>query len=94
MTAEALLAKIRKSLRVTHSYLDDDIQDLIDAVLIDLKIGGGINLPTDDALILRAITIYCKANFGLENADSEKYQTAYNSLKVQILLSGDYNVVQ
>ena len=89
-----MFEKIKNSLRITHSYLDDEILDLIDAGLMDLKIGGVVNFPVDDVLILRAVTIYCKANFGLENADSEKYQASYNSLKVQILLCGDYNAIQ
>lgn len=86
-----MLEKIKKSLRITHNSLDDEIQDLIDGALADLRISGIVNINQTDALIIRAVTIYCKANFGLENTDSEKYQTSYNSLKTHLSLSGEYN---
>ena len=42
------------------------------------------------ALIKRAIILYCKANFGLDNKDSEKYNKSYDLLKQHLALSGDY----
>ena len=86
-----MLEKIKQSLRITHDALDTEIEDLIDAALADLLISGVKNQPTDDVLILRAVTIYCKANFGLENNDSERYQASYDSLKAHLSLCGDYN---
>lgn len=86
-----MLEKIKKSLRVTHNSLDVEIQDLIDAALADLRISGVVILDFTDPLIIRAVTVYCKAQFGLENADSEKYQSSYESLKTHLSLSGEYN---
>jgi hypothetical protein len=86
-----MLEKIKKSLRITHTSLDDEIQDLIDGSLADLSLSGVKTIVETDPLILRAVTIYCKANFGLENSDSEKYQTSYNSLKIHLALASDYN---
>ena len=88
-----MLEKIKKSLRISISQLDDEVQDLIDAAILDLSISGVINFTDDDPIILRAIIIYCKANFGLDNADSEKYQSSYNSLKNHLALCGDYNAI-
>jgi hypothetical protein len=45
-----------------------------------------------DTLILRATILYCKANFGLDNPESEKYQAAYESLKNHLCLSTEYTV--
>lgn len=91
---EEILQKVKKSLRITHIHFDDEILDLIEAGFLDLKISGVKNLPIDDALVLRVITLYCKAHFGLVNADSDKYKALYDSLKVHLALSGDYNVIQ
>ena len=86
-----MLNKIKQSLRITHNALDNEIQDLIDAARADLRISGVVKLDETDPLIIRAITVYSKANFGLDNADSEKYQQSYESLKTHLALSGEYN---
>lgn len=86
-----MLNKIKQSLRITHNALDNEIQDLIDAARADLRISGVVKLDETDSLIIRAITVYSKANFGLDNTDSEKYQQSYDSLKTHLALSGEYN---
>ncbi|MBT2722311.1 head-tail connector protein [Bacillus sp. ISL-46] len=88
-----MLDKIRKSLRITHNALDDEIQDLIDGAILDLQLSGVKKTDSDDPLIIRAVTTYCKANFGFDNPDSEKLNQAYTSLKIHLSLAGDYNVV-
>lgn len=55
-----MLNKIKKSMRISHSQLDDDIQGNIDACLLDLKRVGIPNPDTTDALILKAVEMYCK----------------------------------
>lgn len=89
-----MLEKIKKSLRITHTSLDDEILDLINAALADLRISGVVNFIETDPLIIRAVTVYCKANFGLDNPNSEKFQASYDSLKNHLSLSGEYNVIQ
>jgi len=86
-----MLNKIKQSLRINHNALDIEVQDLIDAARADLRISGVLKLDDEDPLIIRAITVYSKANFGLDNADSKKYQESYNSLKTHLGLSGEYN---
>lgn len=87
-----MLQKIKQSLRLTHDKLDGEVQDLIDAALLDLSISGVRRFPEGDALILRAVTLYCKANFGaMEN--SAQFQIGYDSLKQHLALCGDYNAV-
>lgn len=88
-----MLDKIRKSLRITHNALDDEIQDLIESAILDLQLSGVQKTDSDDPLIIRAVTTYCKANFGFENPDSEKLNQSYTSLKIHLSLAGDYNVV-
>lgn len=86
-----MLEKVRKALRITTDLLDDEIKDLIDAGLIDLGISGVKKREEIDPLIQRAIILYTKANFGLENTESEKYQKGYESLRIHLALCGDYN---
>ena len=86
-----MLSKIKQSLRITHDELDGEITDLIDAAKMDLSISGVVNLPDDDPLILRAVTLYAKANFGLSNDESEKFLQGYTSLKIHLALCGEYN---
>ena len=88
-----MLEKVKLSLRIKSSKLDDEINDLIEACKIDLSISGVRKIKDDDPIIQRAIIVYCKANFGLDNKDSEKYQKSYDLLKQSLSLCGDYNVV-
>ena len=82
----------KSSLRVKSNSLNSEIQDLIDSAKLDLKISGVTNIDEEDPLIIQAIKIYCKANFGLDNKDSEKYQKSYDMLKQHLSLCGEYNV--
>ena len=87
-----MLPKVKQALRITHDALDMEIQDLIDAAMMDLSISGVQVINDNDPLILRAITLYAKAHFGLSNDDSEKYLRGYTSLKIHLALCGVYHV--
>lgn len=87
-----MLEKVKLALRIKNIKLDGEILDLIEACKIDLSIAGVRKLNDTDPLIQRAIIIYCKANFGLDNKESEKYQKSYDLLKQSLKLCGDYNV--
>lgn len=87
-----MLAKIKQALRITHDALDDEILDLIEAAKLDLSISGVQVIEDTDALIIRAVTLYSKAHFGLSNDDSEKYLNGYTSLKTHLALCGEYHV--
>lgn len=92
----ALHDAVRQSLRISSpiAFLDE-IQELIDSAILDLKTSGvkvDLKRAEDDPLIRRAVITYCKANFGIDNKDSEKYEVAYEKLKNKLCLCGDYNV--
>lgn len=88
-----MLEKVKLALRIKNNKLDLEINDLIEACKVDLSIGGVRKIEEIDPIINRAIILYCKANFGLDNKDSEKYQKSYDLLKQSLSLCGDYNVV-
>ena len=88
-----MLQKIKDALRVSGSALDEEIQDLIEAAKADLRLSG-ITKNEDDPLIVRAITIYCKAHFGYEEpAQAELFMKSYNALKSHLALSQEYTEV-
>lgn len=90
-----ILDDVKRELRVKNTAFDSEIQGLIDASLLDLQIPqiARNKISESDPLIKRAIILYCKANFGLENPDSEKYQKAYDSLVQKLSLSLMYKDV-
>ncbi|MDK0667349.1 head-tail connector protein [Clostridium perfringens] len=87
-----MLEKVKLSLRIKSDAFNIEILEMIEAAKLDLSISGIKKIDEDDPLIQQAIKIYCKANFGLDNKDSEKYQKSYNMLKEHLSLCGDYNV--
>jgi uncharacterized phage protein (predicted DNA packaging) len=92
-----LLDDVKKVLRITNTAFDTEIIDLIDAAKQDLIISGIIESKANDnadTLIKRAITLYCKANFGWDNPDSEKLQQSYVMLKMHLSMAEDYNTAE
>lgn len=86
-----MLIEVKQALRIRNNVLDNEISALIEACKADLRLAGVNKIEESDPLIKRAIIVYCKANFGLDNPDSQKYQASYESLKMSLSLAGDYN---
>lgn len=89
-----LLNKIKNSLRVSGiDFLEEEIKDLIDAAKSDLELSGikRNKIIDDNPLIIRAITSYCKANFGYDNQEAERFQNSYECIKNHMALSVYYN---
>lgn len=90
----ALLDDVKAAVRVTstNAGIVAEITDLINAAEYDLK-NTGINIDDlDDPLIKRAIILYCKAHFGYNNPDAQRFGENYNSLKSHLAMSVDYVV--
>lgn len=89
----ALLDDVKLALRVTNTAFDPEIQDLIEAARRDLVLSGITALKVNDdtdPLIKRAIVVYCKANFGYDNPEAERFQRSYDMLKMHLALSAEY----
>lgn len=87
------LDEIRQCVRIRHSRFDGELSDLIQAARADLILCGILPQKAEDesdSLIKRAVTIYVKAEFGLDNADAERYRESYAELKRHLALSNDY----
>jgi uncharacterized phage protein (predicted DNA packaging) len=89
-----MLDDIKILLRITTTAFDTEINDLISAARQDLVLSGVDSTKANDdtdPLIKRAISLYCKANFGFDNPDADRLQQSYNLLKMSLALSSDYN---
>ena len=96
--SDTILIKVKTALRVSINSFDDEITDLIEAAKLDLGIAGVRNADIEsgvdptDALIIRAIILYCKLYFG-EPSTSDHWKSlkdAYNEQKAQLSMSTGY----
>lgn len=84
-----LIAKVRTALRITTDAFDDEISDLINACLLDLEAAGVNKDDTTNALIVRAVITYCRANFGDNMGDYDRLKASYDEQKAQMsMLTG------
>lgn len=92
--ATTLTEKMRAALRIssTSEKITEEIEDCIEACKADLKNDGVKVINETDKLIIRAITLYCKAEFGFNN-NADKFRQSYDTLKMRLALSGEYNTV-
>lgn len=84
-----MLKKVKLSLRIVTEAFDEELLDLIQAALSDLSIAGVSNLNEEDALIIRAVTTYCKCHFG-EPAGYERLKQSYDEQKAQLASATGY----
>lgn len=93
-----LFDDVKSALRVStdDTGITQEINDLIAAARSDLIRAGVLAEKVnsdDDSLIKRAIITYCKANFGYDNPDAERFQRSYDILRQELSLSSDYKAV-
>jgi len=87
-----ILNDVKKTLQITSNYYDDEINDIISAAKADLVLTGvgSDKINDNDILIKRAIILFAKASFGLDNQYAEKFLAAYNTLKAHLSISQEY----
>ena len=73
--ATTLTEKMRAALRIssTSAKITEEIEDCIGACKADLRNDGVKVINETDKLIVRAITLYCKAEFDFNN-NAEKFR--------------------
>lgn len=89
-----MLEKVKLTLKIDDNSLNEDIKDTIDAAKQDLKLSGVLEskIVDTDSLIIRAIKIYCKAEYSTDDKEASRYLQAYEMLKNHMCLSVDYTV--
>jgi uncharacterized phage protein (predicted DNA packaging) len=91
----AILDDAKLALRISNTAFDSEVNDLISAARQDLILSGILDTKANDdadPLVKRAITVYCKANFGFDNPEAERLQKSYDLLKMSLVLSTDYTM--
>ena len=87
-----MLNKVKLALRVTTDAFDSEISDLIDAACADLGlVGVDSSAQTDDPLLIRAITTYCKAHFGAPD-EYDRLKASYDEQKAQLISATGYGL--
>lgn len=61
----------------------------MDAATLDLKVAGVNNTVLTDALVLRAVTTYCRMHFG-EPDQYDRIKASYDEQKAQMSNATDY----
>lgn len=84
-----MLEKVKLALRITTTAFDSEITDMIAAALADLGIAGVLIEDEMAPLIIRAVTTYCRANFG-QSEDYERMKAAYDEQKAQLRTATGY----
>lgn len=84
-----MLEKVKLALRITTTAFDSEITDLIAAALADLGISGVTPTPEEDPLIIRAVTTYCRVNFGQPD-DYDRLKASYDEQKAQLRTATGY----
>ena len=87
-----MLEKVKLALRVTTNEFDTELTDLINAAVADLGIVGVTAASTTtDALLIRAITTYCKVHFG-EPDEYDRLKASYDEQKAQLITATGYGL--
>ena len=74
-----LKEKVKIALRITHSYLDSDIEDTIKAARLDMKRAGIRSelIDSDDELIQGIIKTYCLYVYAPDEKLAQGYFESY-----------------
>ena len=86
-----MLERIKLALRITTDAFNSELNDLIEAALLDLGLAGvnSFDSSTTDPLIIRAVTTYCKLHFG-EPDEYDRLKSSYDEQKAQLGMASGY----
>lgn len=95
---EQMLDACRDALRIPADVTDydDEIADLIDAARAAMRAGGvSVDKSQDDSdgTVRLAIKVFCKANFGMDNPDADRYMHTFDELVTLMHGTSDYGGV-
>lgn len=80
--------QVRKKMRISHSRMDDDITSNIEAARLDMG-RVGIDPGADDALVDKAVELYCKAQFDYLGK-GEQFLKNYERLRDSMSMAEGY----
>lgn len=87
-----LLQSVKNAMRIDGPYHDEELTDLIETAKLLLKEAGvlEIRIIDTDPLIRKAVVTYCKANFGIDATEGEKFALAFERMKNLLSLLSSY----
>lgn len=87
-----LLTSVKNAMRIDGSYHDEELIDLIETAKLLLKEVGVLEgkLIDTDPLIRKAVITYCKANFGIDASEGEKFARSFEEMKKLLSLLSSY----
>lgn len=88
--APETLSKVKAFIRISHSKLDGDISDNIDACLTDLRTHGIIHKDDTDPLILNAVKLYCKSLYTDDPAKAAEWLSRYTAQRDRLKAAKGY----
>lgn len=84
-----LISKAKLALRITTTSLDGEIEDLLNAALLDMHVAG-VTLPAEaDVLVTQAAITYVKCNFGQPD-EYDRLKRSYDEQKAQLTTCTGY----
>lgn len=94
-----MLERVKIALLITEDDFDDELKTSIEAAAQDLGVAGvegdTVNVNTEDALVIRAITTYCGYQFELMHGSLDRsaaYKKSYDEQKAQMGMSTNYTI--
>lgn len=82
-----MLDDIKDALRITEDDFDNEINGLIEAAKEDLKTSGVAASNLTKPLCKQAIILYCKASFGYDNNEADRFMQSYEHIKKKIAIT-------
>lgn len=87
-----MLDLVKLALRISTDAFDDELEMLIEAACKDLGVVGvTATTDTEEALLIRAVITYVKANFG-EPDDYDRLKKSYDEQKAQLITASGYGM--
>lgn len=86
---DEILSAAKLALRITTDAFDAELNDLIEAALIDIRLAGVTNMDVSDKLVRRAVITYCRLNFGQPD-DYDRLKKSYDEQKAQMGMATGY----
>lgn len=88
---------IKTALRLKSDAFDDEVDTLVGAALYDMERVGVnpalLEVDENDGLanmfVKRAVTAYCKAHFGYDNAEADRFDDSYRRIVCDLLNSSE-----
>lgn len=87
-----LLQSVKNAMRIDEEYHNEELTDLIETAKLLLREAGvlEVRLTDTDPLIRKAVITYCKANFGIDATEGEKFAWSFEEMKKLLSLLSSY----